>query len=130
MTSSGRPSRTSPGQPDNKQRSRNLTSRQYVRFAFYRVDPLWRRLPDGKQADHKRELLDTIQGFNRRMLLHPYSLMGTRADAELLLWQIAENPIISQELAAAIMRTRMGAYLQLAHSYFSQTKRSIYDMAA
>lgn len=109
-------------------RGAKLTKRQYVRFAFYKVDPQWRRLPPEKQAAHKRELRDTIEGFNKRMLLRPYSLMGTRADAEILLWQIAETPLHFQELAAAIMRTGMGAYLTMTYSYFSQTKRSIYQI--
>ncbi|MBI5668059.1 MAG: chlorite dismutase family protein [Chloroflexi bacterium] len=113
---------------DKEQRSKSLTKRQYVRFAFYRIDPVWRRLSGDEQAEQKCELLDTIQTFNRRMLLRPYSLMGTRADAELLLWLIAESPVVFQELAVAIMRTRMGAYLQMAYSYFSQTKRSIYEI--
>jgi chlorite dismutase len=112
----------------SEQRGRNLTKRQYLRFAFYRLDPLWRRLPAEEQIDQKEELLDTITSFDRRMLLRPYSLMGTRADAELLLWQIAESPLVFQELATAIARTRIGGYLQLAYSYFSQTKRSIYEI--
>src|SRR3972149_5041016 len=97
------------------ERNGRLTKRQYVRFAFYTIDPAWRRLPPQKQADHKRELLATIEGFNRRLLLRPYSLMGTRADAELLLWQIAESPIPFQELAVAIARTSMGGDLQIAY---------------
>ena len=117
---------SSNGSADN--RSSTLTKRQYVRFAFYKVDPQWRRLPPDKQIEQKRELEDTIISFNKRMLLRPYSTMGTRADAELLLWQIAESPLPFQELATAIMRTRMGAYLTMAYSYFSQTKRSIYEI--
>lgn len=115
-------------QPAAQERGKQLTKRQYVRFAFYQVDPLWRRLSPDEQAAHKQELSDTIQQFNRRMLLRPYSLMGTRADAELLLWQISENPLVFQELAAAIARTCMGAYLNLTYSYLSQTKRSIYEI--
>lgn len=111
-----------------QKRGADLTKRQYVRFAFYRIDPQWRRLPADKQAEHKRELVQTITEFDSRMLLRPYSLMGTRADAELLLWQIAESPLVFQKLAAAIAQTRMGAYLQLAYSYFAQTKRSIYEI--
>jgi chlorite dismutase/nitrite reductase/ring-hydroxylating ferredoxin subunit len=104
------------------------TKRQYVRFAFYKIDPLWRRLPPEEQADQKRELSATIQNFGRRMLLRPFSLMGTRADAELLLWQIAESIEPFQQLATAIMSTRMGGYLTLEHSLLSQTKRSIYEI--
>lgn len=107
---------------------RQLNRRQYVRFAFYKVDPLWRRLPESEQEAQKRELLATIQTFNRRMLLRPYSTVGTRADTELLLWQIAESPVVFQELATAILRTKLGAYLGLSHSYFSQTKRSVYEI--
>lgn len=114
--------------PELRERASRLTKRQYVRFAFYTVDPLWRRLPSEEQAEQKQELLDVIKGFNRRMLLRPYSTMGTRADAELLLWQIAETPLAFQALAAAIMQTQMGSYLNLAYSYLSQTKRSLYEI--
>ena len=123
-----RPAHTLKSQPKTQDRSDRLTKRQYVRFALYKVDPIWRRLPAEQQTEHKQELLDTIEGFNRRMLLRPYSLMGTRADAELMLWQIAESPTPFQELAAAIVRTQMGAYLNMEHSFFSQTKRSIYEI--
>ncbi len=111
-----------------KKRSEQLTKRQYVRFAFYKIDPAWRRLPAEKQIEQKQELVEVIEGFNRRMLLRPYSTMGTRSDAELLLWQISESPLPFQELAAAIIGTRMGSYLNLVYSYFSQTKRSIYEI--
>jgi chlorite dismutase/nitrite reductase/ring-hydroxylating ferredoxin subunit len=114
--------------PSPEQRAQRLTKRQYVRFAFYKVDPLWRRLPPAEQIEHKHELLDIIKSFNRLMLLRPYSTMGTRADAEILLWQIAENPDVFQDLAKAIMKTRMGSYLNLTYSYLSQTKRSIYEI--
>ena len=121
-----------PPSPEEKikmqERAQQLTKRQYVRFAFYSVDPQWRRLPPQEQAEQKCELIEVIQSFNRRMLLRPYSLMGTRSDTELLLWQIAENPIPFRELASAIVNTRMGAYLNMTHSYFSQTKRSLYEI--
>jgi len=119
--------RTRP-QATPQERGKQLTKRQYVRFAFYKLDPLWRRLPADEQADQKRELLQTIETFDRRMLLRPYSLLGTRADAELLLWQIAESVEPFQQLATAVVSTRMGSYLTLVVSYLSQTKRSIYEI--
>lgn len=112
----------------NTTKPRDLTKRQYVRFAFYKIDPQWRRLSAEEQIEHKQELLETIERFNRLMLLRPYSTMGTRADTELLLWQISETPLYFQELAQAIMQTQMGAYLNLTHSYLSQTKRSVYEI--
>jgi chlorite dismutase len=109
-------------------RPRPPARRQYVRFAFYIIDPLWRRLTPERQEQDKRELVAAIEGFDRRMLLRPYSLMGTRADAELLLWQIAESVEPFHELAAVVAGTRLGAYLRLAASYLSQTKRSVYEI--
>jgi hypothetical protein len=32
------------------ERDRRLTKRQYVRYAFYRIDPVWRRLPLDEQV--------------------------------------------------------------------------------
>ena len=104
------------------------TKRQYVRFAFYTIDPQWRRLPAERQKQHKLELIETIESFHRQMLLRPYSLMGTRADAELLLWQVAESLEPFQELATAVLSTSIGGYLRLGASYLSQTKRSIYEI--
>ncbi len=121
------PAKREPTEAD-RQRAARLTKRQYVRFAFYKIDPAWRRLEPDVQTRHKRDLLDVIRGFNRQMLLRPYSTIGTRADTELLLWQIAETPTAFHDLAAAIFRTEMGAYLQLAYSYFAQTKRSLYEI--
>jgi chlorite dismutase/nitrite reductase/ring-hydroxylating ferredoxin subunit len=109
-------------------RARRPTKRQYVRFAFYKLDPTWRRLAATEQEEHKRELLNTIETFNRRILLRPYSLVGTRADAELLLWQIAESIEPFQQLATALLSTHMGGYLNASVSLLSQTKRSIYEI--
>ncbi len=115
-------------QANNQDNKRKQTKRQYVRFAFYKIDPQWRRLSPDEQIAQKIEFIEMIETFNRRMLLRPYTLMGTRADVELLLWQIAESIEPFQELAAAIMGTQMGSYLTLAVSYLSQTKRSIYEI--
>jgi chlorite dismutase len=122
------PSHNGGGGSGAENRGKQLARRQYVRFAFYKVDPAWRRLPADDQADQKQELADVIRSFNRRMLLRPYSLMGTRADTELLLWQIAESPLPFRELATAIASTKMGGYLTMTYSYISQTKRSIYEI--
>lgn len=128
MATHPRPGAQPSPQPNGDHRGRQLARRQYVRFAFYKIDAAWRRLEADNQLALKQELADVIRSFNRRMLLRPYSLMGTRADAELLLWQIAESPLPFQELATAIASTRMGSYLNIVYSYFSQTKRSIYEI--
>ena len=65
--------------------------RQAVRFLFLKLDPTWRRLPAGEQAQQKEEFGRTIKSFHAKLLLRTYSTVGTRGDCDLLLWQAAEN---------------------------------------
>src|SRR5256885_13039739 len=65
--------------------------RQVVRFAFYKLDSAWRRLPAERQASAKLEFGETIESFAGRLLLPPYGLVGIRGDCDFLLWQVAED---------------------------------------
>ncbi len=100
---------------------------QLVRYLFFKLDPTWRRLSMDKQIDQKVELGDTIRGFQARCLLRSYSTMGTRGDADFMLWQAAEQLETLQALETAIFSTRLGAYLSTPYSYLAMTKRSIYE---
>src|SRR5512140_2151496 len=102
--------------------------RQCVKYSFFKVDPVFRRLSQEKQTDLKLELLDTIRQFNRRMLLRAYSLFGLRGDVDFMLWQVAEDIDAFQALAKAIFSTGMGVYLQTPYSFLAMTRKSIYDI--
>lgn len=101
--------------------------RQLVRYLFFKLDALWRRQSPEKQADQKVELAETIRGFQARSLLRSYSTMGTRGDADFMLWQATEDLETLQAMETAIFSTRMGGYLTTPYSYLAMTKRSIYD---
>lgn len=101
--------------------------RQFVRYAFYRVDPAWR----GRSAEERRrgkdQLVEVYNEFAERMaVLRAYSLMGTRGDADFLLWQVSYELADHQEFATRIASTEMAPYLTVPYSYLSMTKRSIY----
>ncbi len=104
------------------------TTRQCVKYSFFKVDPAFRRLPHDKQADLKLELIGTIRSFNRRMLLRAYSLFGLRGDVDFMLWQVAENVDAFNALASAIFSTGMAPYLQTPYSLLGMTRKSIYDI--
>src|ERR1035437_5551897 len=91
--------------------------RQCVKYSFFKIDPAFRRLPHEKQADLKLELVGTIRGFNRRMLLRAYSLFGLRGDADFMLWQVAEEIDAFNALAATIFSTAIAPYLQTCTGY-------------
>jgi len=101
--------------------------RQVVRFAFYKLDPAWRRLSAERQASSKIEFGEAIEGFNGQLLLRPYGLVGIRGDCDFLLWQVGENLDALVALQTALNRTDLGAYLSLPFSYLAMTRRSIYE---
>jgi chlorite dismutase len=100
--------------------------REFVRFAFYKLDPAWRRLSVADRKRHKDEFVRIIGEFGRKYMIYSYSLVSTRGDCDFLLWQATKNLDHFQELAEAIWRSELGAYLTLPHSYFALTRRSIY----
>ncbi len=114
------------GQPHAREPEK--TTRQCVKYSFFKVDPAFRRLPHDKQTDLKLELIGTIRSFNRRMLLRAYSLFGLRGDVDFMLWQVAATPEPFQELMTAVLNTGLGPYLSLPYSFFANTRRSIYDI--
>jgi len=100
--------------------------RQFVRFAFYKVDPAWRRLPGPERAAGKGQFAAVIEELAERMLLRTFSTVGTRGDADLMLWQASSRLEDLQELATRLAATTLGPYLQMPHSFLAMTRRSIY----
>jgi len=104
--------------------------RQVVRYAFYKLDPAWRRLSSERQASAKIEFGEAIERYRGRLLLRPYGLVGLRGDCDFLLWQVAEDLDALVELQTALNRTDLGAYLSIPYSYLAMTRRSIYEFPA
>lgn len=102
-------------------------SRQFVRFLLLRLDPSWRRLPPADQLAHKWEFGTAIHQFHARLMLRSYSLAGTRGDADLLLWQVADEIETFQGLQTVLFSTGLGGYLSIGYSYLGMTRRSIYQ---
>lgn len=99
---------------------------QFVRFAFYKIDPAWRGLPVKEKNDAKDELLQVVEQFGEAMILRSYSTVGTRGDCDFLLWQVTYDMDDIHRLAARINGSHAGRYLSLAYSYLAMTKRSVY----
>jgi chlorite dismutase len=100
--------------------------REFVRFSFFRVLPEWRHQDVAARERDKSEFLETVDRFGRQFMIYAYSMIGTRGDCDFLLWQASRNLDHLHELAAALRKTGLGAYLTLPYSYFAMTRRSIY----
>jgi chlorite dismutase len=103
------------------------TTRQYIRYLFYKARPEWRQLSADARTAARVELLNALEPFTEHLaVLRAYSTLGTRGDADFLLWQVTERLEDFQELQAAVLRTQLGSYLETPFSYLAMTKRSQY----
>ena len=103
-----------------------MKEREYVRFSVFQVDPAWRRLPREEREKQKEEFETAIADRVTAMMIYSYALVGTRGDADFILWQAGRDLDLLHELAAALNQTALAGYLSIPHSYFAMTKRSIY----
>lgn len=102
--------------------------RQFLNYAFYRVDPVFRRLPAAEQKTAATEFVDLVRAWesSEDLILRTYSLVGLRADVDFMLWRISFDPQNIQAMEAALRRSRFGAYVLPVYSFFSMQKRSPY----
>src|SRR5579864_5294044 len=104
------------------------TTRQYIRYLFYKVRPSWHHEVRADQHERMRaELVDVMRQFKERMaVLRAYSTLGTRGDADFMLWMVSERLEDFQELQSALLGTTMGIHFDTPYSYLAMTRRSQY----
>ena len=99
---------------------------QYINYVFFKLDAEWRRLPNEERERGKREFLEAVEEHSGGMLLRSFSLMGLRADADLMLWRIGYDLDAFEAMTSSLLMTGLGKYLSITYSYFGLSRRSIY----
>jgi chlorite dismutase len=104
------------------------TARQYIRYLFYKVRPSWRHdVPANERRNMRQELVTVLQQFKERLaVLRAYSTLGTRGDADLMLWMVSERLEDFQELQSVVLHTEMGLHFDTPYSFLAMTRRSQY----
>ena len=102
------------------------SSTQYVAYTLYRVDPVWRRLPVEERAAGKEALADIVAGWQERMELRTYSLVGVRPEVDFMFWKLTERYDDLRELAVDLNASPMAGFLETPYSYLAATKPSQY----
>ena len=100
--------------------------RDFVKYTFYKVQPEWRRLSSAERAAGKDEFAAVAAEHAGRLALNTYSLVGTRGDADFMLWGVSPELEPVNEMAALLNGTRLGGYLETPYSYLGMTRRSPY----
>jgi chlorite dismutase len=112
--------------PREQQAPEEKLPAQYVNYVFFKLDPLWRRLPDEERERGKKEFLEAAEKHGGGMLLRSFSLMGLRSDADFMLWRIGYDLDAFEAMQSALMKTGLGKYLEVTYAYFGLARRSIY----
>ena len=100
--------------------------RQVVRYTLFKLDPAWRRLPAEEKSRQKAEFAAAIERYQADFMIRTYTLVGTRGDADFLLWQAADTVEQLTALAADLNRTALAGWLTTPHSFLAMTRKSQY----
>ncbi len=109
-----------------EQASRPAHGKQFVKFSFYRLGEALRRAPAEDRLALGRQLGALLARSAERMLTRTYSTLGTRADSDFLIWQVADELPVIQEWHGELLGSPLGAALARPHSFLSMTMRSMY----
>lgn len=100
--------------------------RHFVNYTLYRVDPAWRRLPHEVREEHKKELAAHFEEWSERMMVRTFTMMGVRADADVLVWRATPDFDLLQQMTTETLSTAMGGWLTAPYRYLATTKPSQY----
>lgn len=97
---------------------------ELYRFLTIAVSPEWRRLATEERAAQKREFADALAGCG--VVAHAYSLVGTRGDADLLLWLVGDDADALRIAESRLAATRLWSYSTRPYTYFAARRKSQY----
>ena len=109
------------GQPSSER-----TAQRFVKYSFYRVEAEWRRSPRDQRQASKKDFLSVLGRYGEKIEQRFYSLIGTRADADFMIWTITDSLENLQNFHSAVLRTSLGNFLSTSHSYLAMTRPSEY----
>jgi chlorite dismutase len=104
-----------------------MAHRNFVKFTFLKVDPAWRRLPAPERGRHKQEFASACEDFATDRFLRAYSLVGTRGDADLLLWTASPGLGEIHDFHVVLGQSGLMGWAGTPYSYLAMTKESEYS---
>jgi chlorite dismutase len=100
--------------------------RQYVNYLFFKADPAWRRLSREERDRGRSEFEGVVKDWKGRVLMIPFTTVGTRGDTDFMLWRISERLEDFTEMSTQLLNTSLGKWCHTPYSYLGMTKRSMY----
>jgi chlorite dismutase len=97
---------------------------ELYRFLTLAVSAEWRRLAADERATQKREFADALADCG--VVAHAYSLVGTRGDADLLLWLVGDDATALRQAESRLAATHLWTYSTRPYTYFAARRKSQY----
>ena len=97
---------------------------EIYRFLTVAVSGEWRRLDPGDRRDQKQEFAEAFEHCG--VAAHAYSLVGTRSDADLLLWLVGDDARALQRAEARLAATALWSFSTRPHGYLAARRPSQY----
>jgi len=97
---------------------------ELFRYLTLAVSPEWRRRTDDERQRDKRELAEAVASCG--VAAHAYSLVGTRADADLLLWLVGDDAADLRNAESRLAATTLWAWSTRPYAYLAARRKSKY----
>jgi chlorite dismutase len=97
-----------------------------VHVLALRLDPAWRRLPEEARRQDAAAFLEAARAAEERVRSYTYSMVGLRADADLLFWRLGPSAAALEETAAGLLRSGLGRHLTPSHTMIGLVRPSQY----
>jgi chlorite dismutase len=103
-----------------------MSDERFVHAWLLRLDPAWRRQTATEREAEIAAFCAAAERSSGRLMQHPYSTIGLRAEGDLLLWRMAERIEEIEETAADLLASGIGRWLTPAISMIGLTRPSQY----
>lgn len=97
---------------------------ELFRYLTLSVSAEWRRRDDAERDGDKRQFADAVGSCG--VAAHAYSLVGTRSDADLLLWLVADDAAELRAAESRLAATALWAWSTRPYGYLAARRKSKY----
>lgn len=97
----------------------------YVQALALGLDPAWRRLPADRRAATAASVERAIR-TDAPVVTETYSMIGMKPGVELLVWRLGPSVEALEEAAARLLRSELGEWLAIRHSFLGLIRESQY----
>lgn len=104
-----------PGAPD-----------EFVRYLFWSLDRRWREKPPEVRREGVRAVAELLDHPPSGLSLRTYSLVGTKAGTDGLLWMWGSRLELFRDLESRLRATPLGPFIDFPVAYLAMRRRSEY----